>query len=155
MTPRALPRIIARYRARGFRFVTLTELLGITAAVRLEGAPARPDPASREVDRREPDRGVSSRAPPAGPAPAGGATPPLVAVLSPQPAVARPTSAADPVVEARVAAQAEPPARDGAWARGDQAPVSVALLTVGMLAVLLAAAAAVGRASGAGDGRPD
>ncbi len=155
VTPRALPRIIARYRARGFRFVTLTELLGITAAVRLEGTPVPPDPASREVDRREPDRGISSRPPPARSGAGAGAIPPLVAVLSPQPAVARPTSAADSVVEARVAAQAEPPARDGAWARGDQAPVSVALLTVGMLAVLLAAAAAVGRASGAGDGRPD
>ena len=154
VTPRALPRIIARYRARGFRFVTLAELLGITAAPAVAGAPARPDPASRELDRRDPDREASSRAP-AGRSGAGGsATPPLAAVPTPQPAVAGPSIAADPVVAARVAAQAEPPARDDAWARGDGAPVTVALLTVGLLAILLAAAAAAGHAGGAADDGP-
>jgi peptidoglycan/xylan/chitin deacetylase (PgdA/CDA1 family) len=153
VTPRALPRIIARYRARGFRFVTLAELLGITATPALVGAPVRPDPASRELDRRDSDRSASSRTPAVRSGAGGSTTRPLV-VPSPQPAAAEHPLAADPVVAARVAAQAAPPARDDAWARGDGAPVTVALLTAGLLALLLAAAAAAGRTGGAGDDSP-
>jgi peptidoglycan/xylan/chitin deacetylase (PgdA/CDA1 family) len=48
VTPRALPAIIARYRARGFRFVTLPELIGLppdpATPPALVGVP--PDPAT-------------------------------------------------------------------------------------------------------------
>lgn len=54
VTPRALPAIIARYRARGFRFVTLPELLGArddaSPAPAWSGGAATPPP-SRSLDR--------------------------------------------------------------------------------------------------------
>jgi peptidoglycan/xylan/chitin deacetylase (PgdA/CDA1 family) len=129
VTPRALPAIIARYRERGFRFVTVPELLGLPAA----GAPAGagdadqgPPPAaarSRAIDgsadRRpgHPSRNAPAVGSGAMPAPAGGADTPE-----------RPPPQ---------------PARDAAWARDEGTPMALAGLTaVGVL--LLVAVAAIG-----------
>ena len=148
VTPRALPAIIASYRARGFRFVTLPELPGFPASpTSVAGRrAARPvDPRSWTVSTRVLERAAAD---PAGGAVAGGgrAVPPLLPVEAPPPAAAGPT------VAARQAAEAAPPARAAAWARGDDAPVSVAIFTVALLALLLAVAVVAGRGA-EGDAR--
>ncbi len=134
VTPRALPRIIARYRARGFRFVTLEELLGIRARPMGEGIAAAA--ASRQLDRIDPDGGAASRPPGAVeaiPPTAPPAAAPAAADLAPAPA---------------------PPARDGAWARRAGTPASVALFTAVLLGLLLLAAAAAGRGRSTPDDAP-
>ena len=148
VTPRALPAIIASYRARGFRFVTLPELPGFPASPTSVAAAAPRDPSIHQVDRLDAGLGATPRPSPAGGAVAGGgrAVPPLLPVEAPPPAAAGPT------VAARQAAEAAPPARAAAWARGDDAPVSVAIFTVALLALLLAVAVVAGRGA-EGDAR--
>jgi len=61
VTPRALPGIIARYRARGFGFVTLPDLLGLP-----DGAPvALTARGSRSVDRPDDDTALDRESLPA------------------------------------------------------------------------------------------
>ena len=164
VTPRALPRIIARYRARGFRFVSLEELLGISAVspgpvVPLGTGPAR-GPGARNLDRP----GRSDGDPPstagvgssgeAGDAPGGEAAVPATGAGRPSP----PAGVGVVAVAATTAGElvdAPPPARDAAWARGAGAPASVAVFTLAVLALLLAVAAAAGRASRPPDDAPD
>jgi peptidoglycan/xylan/chitin deacetylase (PgdA/CDA1 family) len=77
VTPRILPALIARYRARGFTFVTVPELLGITTPDASAGAPAGPVPSADPAGAGAPtppavppsgdDRGALS--PPPGAAP--------------------------------------------------------------------------------------
>jgi peptidoglycan/xylan/chitin deacetylase (PgdA/CDA1 family) len=136
VTPRALPAIIARYRARGFQFVTLPDLLATAGPLAApdEGAspaggtpPARGDArASRFLDRPGDEE------------------------------VEAPPTVAAPLPPARAVAPAPPapPARDAAWARRDGTPASVAAFTIAILAILLVCAAAVGHAH-RGDGEPD
>jgi peptidoglycan/xylan/chitin deacetylase (PgdA/CDA1 family) len=134
VTARALPAIIARYRARGFRFVTLEELLDVRArrAPDLEAS----GPGSRQLDRAEPDRGpVGGAAILAGPPP-------------PDDEEAAPTgSAGASTTASRGAAERPPAARDAAWARRDETPATVALFTTALLGLLLLAAAAAGHGS--------
>ena len=135
VTPRALPAIIARYRARGFRFVTLEELLDIRArrAPVPEASGPGPGPGSRQLDRAEPDRG-----------PGGGAAMPA----GPPPSDDEETTPMDPAAAStaasRGAAERPPAARDTAWARRDGTPETVALFTAALLGLLLVAAAAAG-----------
>ena len=121
VTARALPAIIARYRARGFRFVTLPELIGV------RWQPAQ-RPVARALDRVDADTTVDPPAPRDPPA-AGG---------DPQPVADVPAAAA-PVPTAA------PPARDRAWARSDGTPGALAAGTGAVLFVLLLVAAAAGR----------
>jgi len=122
VTARALPAIIARYRARGFRFVTLPELIEVRW-------PAAERPVARALDRAG---AVSVADPPAPAAPptAGGDSEP--AVDAPAPAAPVPTAA-------------PAPARDRAWARSDGTPGALAAGTGAVLVVLLLVAAAAGR----------
>ncbi len=132
VTPRALPAIIARYRARGFRFVTLPEMLGLPHV----GSPLPADPSapSRSVDRGGEDGGHPPTGGPVAVVTAGGhAVAPLEGGDAPPPA--RPAPSADP----------SPPARDAAWARREGTPASVAAFTVAVLVILLAGAAVAGR----------
>ena len=62
VTPRILPALIARYRARGFTFVTVPELLGIT------GGSALPPPAPGPSAAPDPG-GAAAPTPPASPPP--------------------------------------------------------------------------------------
>jgi peptidoglycan/xylan/chitin deacetylase (PgdA/CDA1 family) len=154
VTPRALPAIIAGYRARGFRFVTLPEMLGTPAGSSavtpgsLTGAiPAAPASgsggsaaSSRLVDRLGED---------ARPRPTGG--PVTAGIAEKQPAGPRETSAAAPPARPSPGA-VSPPARDAAWARRDGTPATVAVFTVAILVLLLAGAAAAGRRRGIPDG---
>jgi len=138
VTPRALPAIIARYRARGFRFVTLPEMLGMPP-----GGP--PPPAIPTVPSRSVDRPAEDAHPgrPVQPAPAGGrvamvtagghAVPPRGGGEAPPPA--HPVPSLDP----------PPPARDAAWVRRDGTPTTVAVFTVAVLVTLVAIAAIAGR----------
>jgi peptidoglycan/xylan/chitin deacetylase (PgdA/CDA1 family) len=122
VTARALPAIIARYRARGFRFVTLPELIGVrwSAAGR---------PVARALDGVSAVATVDSPAP-AVPPTAGGDLEPVVDV----PAPAAPVPTAAPA-----------PARDRAWARSDGTPGALAAGTGAVLVLLLLVAAAAGR----------
>jgi peptidoglycan/xylan/chitin deacetylase (PgdA/CDA1 family) len=155
VTPRALPAIIASYRARGFRFVTIPELLGASPG---GAAPAvSPEARSRSVDRPggEAGRGQGIGSTPAGWAPpdsrptrsptaasgAGGHAVAPVGVGSPPPV--RP--AASPVAARPVAS---PPAREAAWARRDGTPATIGVFTVALLGILLAGAALAGRRRG-------
>jgi peptidoglycan/xylan/chitin deacetylase (PgdA/CDA1 family) len=151
VTPRALPVIIERYRARGFRFVTIPELLGASAGV---VAPVPPGAPARSVDRpeAETDRGQGTGSSPAGGAPPGPAPtrpPPAAAGAGRHPVgpvglglpppfrpVATPTAAL-PV--------ASRPARDAAWARRDETPTTIGVVTVAVLGALVVGAALAGR----------
>jgi peptidoglycan/xylan/chitin deacetylase (PgdA/CDA1 family) len=125
VTVRALPGIIARYRARGFRFVTVPELLGHP-------------PGGPVVDRAAGGSGAtvsdldydgSGGASPADPGdPLAGAPPDA----SPGPAVPDVTGSA-------------PLARDSAWARSTSAPGALAAGSVVALLAMTAAGAIVGR----------
>jgi peptidoglycan-N-acetylglucosamine deacetylase len=126
VTVRALPAIIARYRERGFRFVTVPELLGDPWSPGGTGTVA-----PRSLDRVDDQ-------PPGGPssgderATAGGDVEPLVAAPPP----ARPAPSAAPA----------PPARGAAWARSAGTPWALAVGTGAVLLGLLALAALAGRA---------
>jgi len=164
VTPRALPAIIALYRARGFTFVTLPELLGTPPADL--GAPAvgpvlaaSTGSPSRSVDRPGEKGGGRQAAGAAGQA--AGAAPPNPASPDPSrvgpPTVTRgagghaagPPAAAGPPPPARAApsasADAPPPARDAAWVRRGGTSATIAAFTVILLGILLAGAAAAGR----------
>ena len=155
VTPRALPAIIASYRARGFRFVTLPEMLGTpragSSAVTpgsLHGAiPATP--AAESGGSAAPARLVDRLGEDVRPRPTGG--PVAAAMAAEQPAAPREASAAAPPTRPSPGA-ASPPARDAAWARRDGTPATVAVFTVAVLVLLLAGAAAAGRRRGAPDG---
>jgi peptidoglycan/xylan/chitin deacetylase (PgdA/CDA1 family) len=122
VTARALPKIIERYRARGFRFVTLPELIGIQWPAAGTAAETR-----RAIDRA-PAAAVAARE---------GASPaPEVAVA---PAPAAPPAIPVPTVEP------VSPARERAWARSDGTPGALAAGTVILLAGLLLVAVAAGR----------
>lgn len=149
VTPRALPAIIARYRARGFRFVTLPELLGTPDG----NVPTDPTsvatsapPPSRSVDRPGADAGLGVDADP------GGTDRPIPTRA---PVAARPTGghAVAPLGGGEPAAPAgpvpvadpSPPARDAAWARRDETPATVAVFTAALLGIVVAGAAVAGR----------
>jgi peptidoglycan-N-acetylglucosamine deacetylase len=146
VTPRALPAIIARYRARGFQFVTLPELLGVprdpATPPALAGAP--PDPSTpRAVTTPAPSRSIDrpGRDAPSEPVPG-----PVVAIPAaghdvPPPAAGQPPTPADPAPRA----DPSPRARDAAWARRDGTPATVAVFTVAALVLLVAGAALAGR----------
>ena len=164
VTPRALPRIIARYRARGFRFVSLEELLGIGAVspgpvVPLGAGPAR-GPGARNLDR--PGRSDGDPPSTAGVGPSGeagdasGGEPAVPATGAGRPSPSRRRGVvAVTAATAGGLVDAPPPARDAAWARGAGAPASVAVFTLAILALLLALAAAAGRARRPTDDAPD
>jgi peptidoglycan-N-acetylglucosamine deacetylase len=133
VTPRALPGIIARYRERGFRFVNLEELLGIAPVPATLSAGGRRASPSRLLDRADGDRGVAGRAA----APDAGSSAGAAAVSVPGPSGPPVTS---------------PPARDAAWARRAGTPASVALFSVVVLALLVAAGVVAGRAAATPDG---
>ncbi len=152
VTPRALPAIIARYRERGFRFVTVPELLGQQAAT--PGVPAAAMP-----DAELADAAPAAPAPPrpAGDAPAVPATPPRAATPPAAPAGAPATPAEPaPAVPAAPAAPSpgpRPAAREAAWARQDDTRLAIAGGTaVGLLLLVLAAAAAGRTRAREGDG---
>jgi hypothetical protein len=158
VTPRILPALIARYRARGFTFVTVPELLGMTT-------PDAPTPPA--VPPSGDDRGALL--PPPGAAPisttnpapsppalgmtaASSVTDPGAAgtgsevVASPGDGTGAPgaSGAAGPAGAARSAA-APSLARDAAWARGPARDMLVAGVTVALLATLLLLGAVAGR----------
>ncbi len=168
VTPRILPALIASYRARGFTFVTVPELLGIatpdpgppgggatSTPPESAGIPAPTPPA---VAPAGDDRGavpvtpvapVDVVVPSAGPAP----TPPAGAVTAgqgsdPASAVSQDGWAA-PLVPRTEGSRgsAAPPAlaRDAAWARGPGRDGIVASATVAVLGLLLLLGAMVGR----------
>ncbi len=121
VTARALPAIIARYRARGFRFVTLPELIGVRW-------PATGRPVARALDRADDPR---PSVPPGPELPAPGGADPDPAIVPPAAVVPEPS-----VPPA--------PARDRAWARSDGTPGALAAGTGALLVVLLLVAAAAG-----------
>ena len=140
VTARALPAIIARYRARGFRFVALPDLLGVpraaspAAGVALPSAPA-PTPRRALSGSGDDDKPVPAGSPRAAPAAASGGH----AVVPPE--------ATDPQAPALPApTEGPPPARDAAWARRDGTPASVAVFTAAVLLVVLVGAAVAGHA---------
>ena len=145
VTPRALPAIIARYRERGFRFVSLPELLGAPLDGSLPAASAPPPgtAASPAATPAAPPRSLGRLGDDARPVPTGGPVPVITAgghAVAPRegreaPPPARPAPSADP----------SPPARGAAWARRDGTPGSVAVFTVAVLVILLALAAVAGR----------
>ena len=157
VTPRALPAIIERYRARGFRFVTIPELLAASPGGAAPAAPAAaPGAPSRSVDR--PGDGAA-RGQGIGSAPAGGARPDLGPTRRPTAAsgaggrAAAPAAVGPPSARpapSRVAALpvASPPAREAAWARRDGTPATIGVFTAALLGILLATAALAGRRRG-------
>jgi peptidoglycan/xylan/chitin deacetylase (PgdA/CDA1 family) len=138
VTPRALPKIIARYRARGFRFVTVPELLATPPTPVAPGESAPPG---------------------GGPSPAAGAAPASRSIDRPGAEEAEADAHVPAVVAAPAPARAgspapsSPPARDAAWVRRDGTPASVAVFTIVIQAIVLVCAAAVGHAR-PGDGEP-
>jgi len=117
VTPRALPAIIARYRERGFRFVTVPELLGEPQAV----AASTPGPTLAPT-----------------PTPTPMPTPMPTPTPTPTPAAALAAPATPPPT-----AGPRPAAREAAWARRDETPAMVAGGTaIGLLLLVLTAAAA-------------
>jgi peptidoglycan/xylan/chitin deacetylase (PgdA/CDA1 family) len=151
VTERALPAIIARYRERGFRFVTVPELLGgqgtpggVPVAGPPVGSPSSPGrQAQAATEAPGADLGPAPWRPPAAtPAPAVPSEP-LVAT----PAPAAPVAPAD-------GASPRPAAREAAWARRDGLPAAIAGATaVGLLLAILVAAA-VGRTQRREDDSP-
>ncbi len=164
VTPRALPAIIASYRARGFRFVTLPELLGTPRAGSPPADPADPaahpgpDPAAHPGSDAAPDPGTATSGPAtsgapsravdrrgedARPGPTGG---PGAMIATGRHAMT-PLEAGGAVPATSPVPSTVPPlpARDAAWARRDGTPTTVAAFTVAFLVVLLAGAAVAGR----------
>jgi peptidoglycan/xylan/chitin deacetylase (PgdA/CDA1 family) len=152
VTPRALPAIIAAYRARGFRFVTVPELIGTPSdgslPVVVPAAPPGPAgllPATSAGPSRSLDRtgGGSGSAPTGGP-PAGSGRP---AGSVPRWSAAAPREVGDvsPPAHPIATAAASPAARDAAWARGDEMPPTVAVFTVAILVMVLAGSVVAGR----------
>ncbi len=135
VTARALPAIIAGYRERGFRFVTLPELLG-------DPWSASPGPAPRAIDRP----GDEPRAAP--PAPSGDPAVP-VAGGDVEPRLTPAPPAVPVATEAPVA-----PARAAAWARSDGTPWALAVGTAAVLLAVLAVAVLAGRAGRREDDAP-
>jgi peptidoglycan/xylan/chitin deacetylase (PgdA/CDA1 family) len=164
VTPRILPALIARYRARGFTFVTVPELLGIPSSTVLPpatGPSAAPDPGGAAaptppaIPPPGDDRGLPvspgdaplpssmptpTQAPGAGRAGAGSAAAP---VPSPASWDAAPLPAKAGV--SPVDASSAPLARDAAWTRGPARDGVMGVATVGLLASLLLLAALAGR----------
>jgi peptidoglycan/xylan/chitin deacetylase (PgdA/CDA1 family) len=151
VTPRALPAIIARYRARGFRFVTLDELLGITAG-------AAGGRMFRDLDRARPDDDGGSPAVGVSIDPVEGAPgdrgdgPSDPGVISAQASL--PAAVVDHAVAGPTGPAAPAVARDAAWARRAGTPGSVALFTAALLVALVLVAALAGRPGSAGDEDP-
>lgn len=136
VTPRALPRIIARYRARGFGFVTVPDLLGLPPDQRVVRVPAPAAPQGRVPDRAMDRAGdATAAAPPAG-AP--------VTALAPAPAPVTGGPPDAPAAPSAPSAEARP-ARDAAWARSGGTPTALAEGTAAALAVLFVLAAIRGR----------
>ncbi len=133
VTARALPAIIARYRARGFRFVALPALIGLPAV--RSALPAGPGVASRSMDRRDGMAlAASAETPDGAPGAADGRpVPPPPAAVPAVPAIALPGGTPPP------------PARAVAWVRGPGARPMLAVATVAFLLLALVAAAVVGR----------
>ena len=164
VTPRILPALIARYQARGFTFVTVPELLGMTSPGASAPIPAGPVPSADPAGAAAPtppavppsgdDRG--SLPPPAGAAPAlttdPAANPPVAGVTAAGNAAgssaveARSQAAASPGDGTGAAAAAAPAlARDAAWARSPARDVLVAGATLALLGALLLLGAVAGR----------
>ncbi len=139
ITPRALPRIIARYRARGFGFVTVPDLLRLPTDPRVvrpvapATAPHTPPPL-RAVDRAVDPPAASMSAGAVATAPGPGPW------SKPEASPGAPAASA----EAR-------PARDAAWARQEGTQAEVAGFTAGMLVLLVVVAAIRGRRRGSTD----
>jgi len=166
VTPRILPALIARYRARGFTFVTVPELLGIaTTGVALPpggGSSAPPDPGGAAaptppaVPPAGDDRGSMPVSPGNAPAPSTGpvATPSTGGTTAGQGAPA--TSDAAPAgwdatplpgeaAGSSGTAATSALARDSAWTRGPLRDGLVAGATVALLGILLLFGAIAGR----------
>ena len=175
VTPRILPALIASYRARGFSFVTVPELLGIaTPGI----GPLPGDGSSTPADPGSVAAPTPPAVPPAGDDRAGLPLPPanpatpvtpgnaLVPSAGPSPtpppgevtigqgsALTTPDSQAgwdappsrSTGAEPAGSSQAPVLARDAAWARGPLRDGIVAGATVGLLGVLLLIAAVAGR----------
>ena len=148
VTPRILPALIAGYRARGFTFVTVPDLLGIANTG--VGLP----PAGGSSTPPDPD-GVSAPAPPAVP-PTGDDRGPLPVSPGDAPASATRVASAvgwgwDATPPPGIAsgssgtAATSPLARDSAWTRGPSRDGVVAGATVALLGILLLLAAIAGR----------
>jgi peptidoglycan/xylan/chitin deacetylase (PgdA/CDA1 family) len=173
VTPRILPALIAGYRARGFTFVTVPQLLGIAAPeVGLPpGAGSSPPPDTGAAAAPTPppvlpagdDRASAPVSPGDAPGTPGGAAAmpstggsdagqPLPATPEGPPAPPRGSSAgwgaAPPPREVAASAgtaAAQPLARDSAWARGPSGQGLVAGATVALLLALLVIGAIAGR----------
>ena len=166
VTPRILPELIARYRARGFTFVTVPELLGIAAAgVALPpvgGSSTPPDPGGAAaptppaIPPTGDDRGGLAASPGDAPAPSTG---PVATPSAGGPAVVHDptaTPAATPAgwdaapISGKAArssgsAVTSPLARDVAWTRGPSRDGLLAGATVALLGILLLLGAVAGR----------
>ena len=135
LTPRILRAVIRSYRARGFAFVTVPQLLGLPDAA---GSLAWREGSCRVGDRSlecVPGDGVA-------PAPPGDD-------LGAGPGAAEETGAAGggdgaTSMPRRTPVPARPPARASAWARGPDAEAIVAAITVGLLATILVVGALLG-----------
>lgn len=142
LTPRILRAVIRSYRDRGFAFITVPDLLGLPAVVS-SGGPARPTAARagdfcaaavagpRPECALEDEEGAPAQ-PAVGDADGGasaGGAPGHVALPAPR----------------RTPVPDLPPARASAWARGPGAETAVAVSTVGLLGLLLAGGAFMGR----------
>jgi peptidoglycan/xylan/chitin deacetylase (PgdA/CDA1 family) len=166
VTPRILPALIARYRARGFTFVTVPQLLGIadTALVLppAAGPSAPPDPEGAaaptppSVPPAGDDRGSIPVAPGDAPAPSPGpsGSPAPGAVTVPITATPAPTPPPDGWDVAPVLARAsgsteggrtQPLARDAAWTRGPSRDSLMGGVTVLLLGIFVLLAAIAGR----------
>ena len=166
VTPRILPALIARYRARGFTFVTVPELLGIAStwvAPPPAGGSSPPPDAGGAVAPTPPavppagdDRGSLPISPSDAPAPStgpaatpstGGSTAGQAAASTPAASPAGWDAAPLPGEAAGSAGTAatSPLARDAAWARGPSRDGLVAGATVALLGVLLLLGAIAGR----------
>ncbi len=155
VTPRALPAIIERYRARGFRFVTLPELLGtppggVVAAASSSVLNDRSvdGPGARVRGRKDSDPA------PAGPVRSGPApTRPAAAAPGTDGHALAAAGAGAPPARSAPLPEALPPSRAAAWARRDGTSTAVAAFTVALLGTLLAVAAVAGRRRRPGDDR--
>lgn len=140
VTPRALPAIIARYRERGFTFVTLPELLGDPWSAAGPGAPPRAIDRPGDEAATERPGGVGS---PPGALVASTAGGDAEALVTPAPPAA-PVATDDPA----------PPARDAAWARSAGTPWALAVATAALLLALLGVATLAGRGGRREDDAP-
>ncbi len=165
VTPRILPALIAAYRARGFGFVTVPQLLGLeNTGLRLPPAPGpatQPDPGGvaaptpPAVAPPGDDRGTAPESPGGVPVtqvgpvatpgggPAGAEAPapaaiPAAAGWDAAPGVGSIAGPPEPATQASLA-------RDAAWARGSSRDGLVAVATVALLGLLLLLGAAAGR----------